>query len=131
MNLPLRITSAIICDDARIENTGKHLLIGVYLSNVLVRNLPWKSRLTFWIEIEPLEKGDFDAQVRVVNIEDNSVLMSGEVKFKFAKLEPTSIAIPRIPLEFQKPGSFELQWKFDGSEEWLAVKGFKLSKRSP
>ncbi len=129
MALPLRIASAVVCDDARIENTGKHLLIGVYLSNVLVREFPWRTQLTFWSEVDPLELGEFSAQLRVSNLDDGSVLMNGQINFKFGQLATTSIVIPKINLEFQKPGSFEFQWKFDGSEDWLAVKKFLVGKR--
>lgn len=129
MPAPLKIASAIICDDIRVENTGKYLLIGVYVSNVLVRDFPSRLPLTFWTEVEPAKTGEFSAEMRVINVDDSSVLMNGQINFKFAKVATSAIAVPRISVEFQKPGSFEFQWKLDGTADWLAVKRFIVDKR--
>lgn len=56
-----------MCDDIRIENNGKYLLIGVYSGTIKTRKpLPVTlSTLSFWIQIDlrRLDYGDYDVRL--------------------------------------------------------------------
>ena len=38
----------IVCDDVRQENTGKYILIGVYLDDIILSQLPARPVLRIW-----------------------------------------------------------------------------------
>ena len=125
---PFDISSVVLCDDARQENNGKHILIGVYIHSVLVSGFPTNLTLTVWAEIKPKEVGEFSGEIRVVEDDDDSVLLQGEARITTKNLDLTTVQFLRMPLEFQREGDYLFQWKF-GDDEWQTVKEFAVQKR--
>ena len=123
---PFDISAAVLCDDVRRENNGKHILIGVYLHSVLVEDFPANLMLTVWVEIKPKEVGNFTGQIRVIK-DDESILLRGETKITIDSLDPTSARYSRLPLEFQQSGDYFFQWKW-GDSDWVTVKEFTVQK---
>jgi hypothetical protein len=56
--MPLRIANAIICDHVRIEDNGKHILIGVYVGNIAFPGFPGAIAPTFWIQFTTDKKNE-------------------------------------------------------------------------
>jgi hypothetical protein len=49
--MPLKILNAIICDHVRIEDNGKHILIGVYVGSVVFPGFPSMLAPTLWLQL--------------------------------------------------------------------------------
>jgi hypothetical protein len=56
-----------MCDDIRVENNGKYLLIGVYSGTIRLRRPPpvTLSMLSFWIQLDlkKLDYGDYELRL--------------------------------------------------------------------
>jgi hypothetical protein len=52
------IKSAIVCDLVRTEDTGKQILIGVYVGDISVSHIPSKINLTFWVDIAAIPNAE-------------------------------------------------------------------------
>lgn len=108
---------AIICDDVRVEDNGKLILIGVYSDEILVPRFPMAISLTFWVEFESIGLGEQLCEYRVV-------LNPGEVEI--AKIAGTfgskekrgkgSFSFGGVGVQFQQPGSLSLQFRGDGKD---------------
>lgn len=54
----------IFCDQVRIENNGKHMLVGVYPHDVMtVTQVPGAILVSAWIKVQDLPMGDYDFEM--------------------------------------------------------------------
>lgn len=112
-----KIRNAILCDFMRQENTGKHILIGVYNGDVVLDAMPASIPLTFWVDvvIPPLiTELTFDIKVEWPG-------QPGKIEEKGAwKVGPhTSLALT-IPvlLSIERNGQIKLSIRFTGGR-WI------------
>lgn len=64
--MPLKVKSALICDHARREDNGKHILIGVYSGDIILAKMPSTFMPTFWIEIVPfVQYGKMEIEIKM------------------------------------------------------------------
>jgi hypothetical protein len=127
MPAPFEILAAVLCDERRTEDNGKHLLIGVYISVILVNDFPTKIAATLWIEAKPLALGQQRGQARVIK-DDGAIISRGELTSDVEDLKPTVLEMPKIPLDLQSEGRISFQWKF-GDGEWETIKELTVAKR--
>ena len=122
----ISIRGAILCDDVRKEDNGKILLIGVYSSDILVRQFPFKKNLCLWLH-GPAERGEYKIQVRVsVTAEDNSearqeVKQEIEVEFQPKENAEISISLLGVPLAIQEQGHVIIDVKHAGLDDWTEL----------
>jgi hypothetical protein len=65
----------LICDEVRQENTGKLLVIGLYLDNMGVSQIPFMlPSLTFLFAFENDRLGDYPFRAKLENLESGKVL---------------------------------------------------------
>lgn len=57
--------SIIFCDDIRIEANGKHILVGVYLANLVPAALPQSLALSIWVRLRGLVAGVHNVSFKV------------------------------------------------------------------
>lgn len=62
--MPHDVTT-VFCDDIRQEISGKHILVGVYGSDLVPSNLPADITLSFWVRIRGLSEGKHRFKIRV------------------------------------------------------------------
>lgn len=115
--MTLRNTTVVVCEDIRIEGNGKHILIGVYPTDMIVGQFPASLRLAFWIRIyPPPPPGDhaFRAIIRVPGggegAIDGSVAVAGNIPDKV----PVVLALTAVPVELSETGEMEVLVGFDG-----------------
>ena len=73
----MKIANPIICDFVRKEDSGKHILIGVYPKDVRVGKFPAKLLFCVWFQTPVSDPGHFSVQVRVITSE-KEILMQEE-----------------------------------------------------
>lgn len=109
----------IFCDDIRLENSGKHLLIGVYTSKLVVPELPWNATLATWVSLSGLGSGTHSIQFIVEYVTADSTRVIGDVSSELTIeqpdvqtiLSPTGLAVP-----IDAEGFIRLLVKIDGAE---------------
>ncbi len=121
---PFQIDSAVLCDLSRREDSGKYLLIGIYLGFIGISALPTDLRLTLWLGVIPNTSGKFSAGVRVIKNDD--VLAEGKFQIEL-RGEYSAIDLKDIPLRLQGFGRIAFQIKI-GEGVWTTVKEIKVAK---
>src|ERR1051325_9217530 len=127
MAAPFKISAAILCDERRTENNGKHILIGVYISSILLNDFPANLAVTLWIEALPLALGKQTGQVRIIK-NDGAILAKGEIQSTVVKIGPAVLEMAKIPLALQSEGTLQFQWKFNEADEWETIKEVTVRK---
>lgn len=128
--MPFKISSAVLCDFIRTENTGKHILIGVYARTVEFTSFPQVFAATTYIELE-VERGPIDLEFKVD--------FPGQKKEKIATRPlasaegPVSIIMGIAPFEIIGPGLLRLRMRARGARRWIQVltKEIKLRSSDP
>lgn len=110
------VKSVIICDDVRIEDNGKAILIGVYSGTITLRKMPTAMRLAFWLlgEVEGEGKLDFAVKAEFKPAKEGEKPFEATIApFEMTVTDPFQeqrqdfqIALPAIPVSFSGPGAF-------------------------
>jgi|SRR5271165_1920922 len=120
-----RPNALIICDDLRVELSGKQILIGVYAGDIIFPAFPAKlNQLIFRIEVR---RDALNEQVnfRVKKASDGTQLT--EVASPVPSPDPHENSVFVFGLNqpvFERPESYVVEFGFDGSLE--EVGGFKV-----
>lgn len=109
-----RVRSWLMCDDIRIENNGKYLLIGVYSGTVRLRRpLPVTlSTLSFWIQLD-LKKLDYgDYELRLLDPRrQEAAHLRGPARFTRVD-EPGVVICLTGPLTLSSYGTYSVEFGF-------------------
>jgi hypothetical protein len=96
--------STVFCDDIRVENNGKLILIGVYQEDLIPAFLPQMLGLSLWSRLDGVAKGSYDITLRVgVN---KTVQHELKVKLEIqADEKPAHIHVIGLPVQIDAPSS--------------------------
>ena len=122
--LPFKIEAAVVCDDLRVENTGKHILIGVYVGVIGLLSLPTQLTLTWWIETAPPSADKIDGQMKIVH-SDGAVLAQGNFSIVVEPDKASIITLQKVPVQIQSFGEIALMFKI-GSDDWVPIRKIKV-----
>lgn len=108
---------AFICEDARREDNGKMMFLGVYGQNIIVKELPFQSALCMPVWFEALQRLDGRLGFRVMcdgelQSEGGGTIQS-EVGLSVLSMQP-------IFVHLEKPGLLEFQIRFS-EDEWITA----------
>ena len=115
-NLP-KLIDWMICDDIRVEDNGKTIIIGIYHDNILVPSLPFiMPKLVTWtkwdIKESPLKKFEFQ-----IKAPDGKVI--GRVPGEPSKKASGKKAILQIaisPFVIKEAGEYKIDAKINGED---------------
>ena len=124
-----RVDAALVCDDVRIERSGKSIIIGVYVHDIQVIDFPAQLALTFWVRFDAPEIGDYKGQMRIKSA-DGAIFARGEFGFTAHENGIGAIGFERIPVHLHAEGPLKFEWQFD-SGEWETVLSIPVKKRPP
>ena len=116
----MRIQNTLLCDDVRVEKSGKHVLVGAYLDTIQVPSFPAAISLMLWMQFYADEEGDLPLEVRV--LKDNRPLQTMDGDIHIA--DPGQINTLRVPtatLDLKGPGELAFQFRERG-KRWKTVK---------
>lgn len=125
--MSIKIYSAILCDLVRIEDNGKHIIIGVYTGDILFTKFPTTFRTTLWLEMEPwIQNGGmpFDIRLEAPGLK-KPVVMDGEMKIAD---EDRALLVLLMPVTtITSPGEYTLSLrKRDGRWQKIISKAVEL-----
>ena len=108
----IKITTALLCDDARKEDNGKEVLIGVYTGDVLVSEFPAQLVVCLWLLTETEAAGEIEKEVRAVG-PDGKTITSGLFHVSILRdgKGSASFALTKMPLLIEKKGKLKFQWR--------------------
>jgi len=123
------VQSALICEDIRFEINGKHILVGVYSSDIGVSQFPTRMSLCSWVQFYSKIAGDVQIGIRVITPKEIDVFnMTGTARFQQEETVAT-ILIPNFDFEIQQEGDFLIQLK-ENDNEWRNILSLPILKRS-
>ncbi len=125
----MKVINAVVCDDVRKEATGKHIIIGVYPHDMLVRSFPATIAPALWVQFFVQHRGEVKIEFRT------RVKAQPKKRARFAlatfNIEDPSkmntLTLPPVPVEINEQGLllFEVREK-DG--RWKKVREIPISQ---
>lgn len=114
--MAIRNAYTLICDDVRIENTLKYIVIGLYTGPIGVPQIPIPLTLTFMHFLEADRPGMFTVKLRVEHLETGRRLIEGQGAIQVGR--PGSVIAPmKIPLQIEKEGDYNLILEIEGEKD--------------
>jgi hypothetical protein len=109
-------TNTLICDEVRVENTGKFIIIGLYTGPIGVPQIPIGMQITFMHFLESDRPGFFSAKLRVEHLETGRRLIEGQAQIQVAA--PGMVIAPmKMPLQIDREGQYNFIFEVDGLNE--------------
>ncbi|MFD9902608.1 DUF6941 family protein [Mesorhizobium sp. NPDC059025] len=118
----------LFCDDVRQEASGKHILIGVFGTDILPSNLPGVLPLAMYLRVFGMTKGDHHFRITLVTSDGD---WRGEIDGQTRVMDDTTASIfpfGAIPIHIEKPGAIIANLSIDGSN---AVPIGSITVRAP
>jgi hypothetical protein len=125
----IKIESAVFCEDARQDVSGKHLLIGVSGPELDIAVIPARISVAVWIYGTASMEGPFEAEMRVLSV-DKSPLIKAVIK---GEIDPTRKIIHILgpmPLQIKKAGDYVFEWR-SGDRKWSKIASLRLNYVPP
>jgi len=126
------VRSWLMCDDVRIENSGKYLLIGAYSGTMKVRRpLPVTlPMLAFWIQLE-LQKLDYgDYELKLLDPHGKQAAhFRGLARFARAD-EPAVLVCLTGPLTLSSYGTYRIEFGMGGAPFTLGTFAVRASEQA-
>lgn len=118
--MPIIQKHAIVCDDVRMENTGKWIIIGMYTPDMAVPQIPIVlPSITFFNWLESDRPGNFPFRMKLEQLESGTVLAEGMGGMQFAR-PGVGISVIRFGgIQISQPGAYVYSMTFDGQPERL------------
>ena len=124
----IKVLKTVICDDVRIENTGKYILIGVYTSNSIVMiNIPYPFIFSCYIEVTANTTGILSGNYRVVD-SSGEELIRGDLQVFVSGDVPISCYLAALQIFIERVGTYTLQWKL-ADADWQTITTFKIEQK--
>ena len=123
----MRIHNAIICDQVRKEDTGKHLLLGVYPADVLVPDFPTPISLVLWMQLYMDRNGKFEFEFRIQKDKESVSHTKGTLIVK-DHLHPATITLPPAIIEIDGECTLSFQIR-EKNKRWKTAKELPVKKR--
>lgn len=116
----ITIVQVVVCDDARLGNDGKYILIGVNpLDTFIYERLPATQTVNWYIELRVTKAGEARTFFRMSGPSDDSGVLEGRMTIR--NPEAPVILVPMTQLvTFKCAGIFRVEFSVD-RENWLPV----------
>lgn len=126
-----KIKSVVLCDDVRIENNGKYLLLGVYTGGVVFGApepliLPsFRAFITAFTDLQVIE-----GEVRVRAESGDASLLTTNIRMERSGVNNSDvtrldISIPIGPIQFTSIGKYLVEYNF-GGKQWNLIDEFEV-----
>ena len=124
----MKIYNAIICDEVRKEDNGKHLLLGVYPRDVLVNDIPTIISLVLWMQLYMDRNGQFDIELQIRK--DKSIISRYEATMSVKDhLLPQTFTLPQAPIKIDGECTLSIQIR-EKNKRWKKVREIPVKKAS-
>lgn len=116
---PFYVLNAILCEDVRLEPTGKHMLIGVFSGNIVVAKMPAKIAIAFYIEAQVLELGEHILYIRMRSPGGSEVKMEARMT-NTERGKSIALGVPRGELQIPEEGEIEVCVSHN-EKDWISI----------
>ena len=125
----LEFTGTVICEDIRREANGKHILIGVYSSNIVCRDFPADLAVALWVMYEASGPGNVRVDFRAVT-DKGAQLLSVSGAANLSGLGRGALPIPSCGIQVQSPGTLIFEARQGGEEaKWEKISSIPVVAR--
>ena len=108
----------IVCDDVRHELNGKMSLMGLYIDNLIVQQIPTLlSKLFFVIMVDGIKKKINKIHVTIYPTEGDPVVLEQKSPFNTKIGKSVNFVMGFSPFEIKKEGEFRMEVKFSKNEK--------------
>ena len=106
----------LMCDDARREDNGKIILIGLYMDAIVVNQLPFiLPQLTFFSVLDADRPGHWSAEFTLVHAESGTKHVEGHVGIDVKT--PGKVVLPvKFPIQVSQVGGYDYSVKIQDHE---------------
>lgn len=116
----------IFCDDIRIEENGKHILIGVYGVDLVPALIPVTIQIGIWVRFWGLAEGRRKFKVRLLDPSDREAA-SFDGDTEIARNDaPTIFSVSGLSVGIEGTGEIVVQFAFD-NEDLVEIGRLKVS----
>ena len=119
MTEPIDIDTVLTCDEVRREDNGKAIIIGVYVSDILLSKIPATIGMTWYLQGKNKVEIDYEVEFKI-SAEGDSSFNPIEVKANFnaSPLDSTAVLVlGQLPIKFERPCTLVLS-KRTANDEW-------------
>jgi hypothetical protein len=119
--MPITARYILVCDDFRREDNGKIILIGLYLPDMVVQQIPFPMpTLTFFLNLESDRPGNFGFRITIQHQESGTIL--GQAMGMIPVLNPAQPIIIPVKIggiQFNSAGLYSFSMTIDGQNDPL------------
>lgn len=129
-NEKLRIAPqpAVVCEQVRVEDNGKHLLIGVYPSNILVQSFPSQIVVALWVPFKADNPGETDVEIRGTG-PDNLLMFTLSAHIQVQVPGKGALATPTFPIQLARASTIKFEVRLHGGD-WVTVGDTEIMTRA-
>jgi len=121
----------LVCDDIRQENTGKFIVIGLYMGNITVPHVPFVLPSLAFLQIfESDNAGNFSFKIRLEQMEKGNAIVEGMGMIAIQGPGTGVIPIRFAPLQLPAFGTYTLTMSIDGQAP-LVLSTFDVIQQPP
>ena len=121
-----------MCDEVRVENNGKLMIIGMYTPDMSVPQIPFLVRtLTFFTSVESDVPGDFAFRMKLSHLETGKAIMEANGGIQIQRPGVGTMIVPLPSVQFQAVGPYTFSVDLTEARETLFVFQFSVLLRIP
>jgi hypothetical protein len=125
-----KVATAIVCEDVRIEKSGKHIIIGVYPSDIIIQETPAQIPVLLWLQIDDVGSNDKSFDFRISISGKNIVKGKFIVSTRGVKNRAT-IPLGPFPLTINEEGDLKFDVHFSEGGRWRNAITMPVKIRPP
>lgn len=116
--LKLELLAAVLCDEVRTENNGKHIIIGAYGGDIILPETPVTLPLAMWINAKVLVPGraTLDVQFSMDGKEASGMKTDIQTDADDANAF-VGLPLPRVPVKCSAGSTLKVRWRL-GEQDW-------------
>ena len=115
--MAIKNTNTLVCDEVRMEMTGKFIVIGLYTGPIGVPQIPLQMHLTFMHFLQADRPGRFTVKLRVEHLETGRRLIEGQGGIQVGIPGLTVIAPFKVPLQIDREGDYNFILEIEGEQD--------------
>lgn len=116
----------IVCDDVRREDNGKLIVLGMYLPDMVVPQIPFgMPSLTFLLNLDSDRPGTFPFKFKLEHQESGTMLAQGMGAIPVSNpQQPIIVPVKLAGIVFNSPGLYGFSLEIDGQKDPVAAATF-------
>jgi hypothetical protein len=121
--MPITARYILVCDDFRREDNGKMILIGLYLPDMVVAQIPFvMPTLTFFMNLESDRPGNFGFRIAIQHIDSGTILAQAMGMIPVLNPQiPIIVPVKVGGVQFNSAGLYSFSVTLDGQRDPLVV----------